>query len=108
MAKLPLYTQRMFALMDYAIQKGLKGCLSPYDFLLTIGYKSTGNLTNLKNGSQKFRLDHYQKAGEVYGVDMNFFFKKECTEMGLKKAKPMKSGIDFIKEGVRILELQQQ
>jgi len=80
MAQLPIYTVRMFTLMDYVVTNRIKGCLTEADFLVSIGY-SPGNMTNLKRGTQKLQAKHYMNAVIIYNVDANFFYNKKHTEM---------------------------
>lgn len=95
-----IWDQRMLKLMEYCVQDGQAE--SQYAFLRSIGYASPNNVSKVREGLQGFRPEHFQKAGELYNVSMDWLYG--FTNQRARKAEKRTSGIDLIKEGLRILE----
>jgi len=72
-ADLPLRTTRMIQLLQYVADNRIKGCLTLSNALEKIGYPPS-NITNVKQGRQGFRPEHYEAAVRKLNADANWFF----------------------------------
>lgn len=99
---LPIFTKRMLDLMAFAVANNLNKCTKDEDFLKSIGFAHASNISNVKNGSQGFRNNHYLNAIKIYDIDANFFYRKECTDMFMGSSKyntpltKLKEAVDLI------------
>jgi hypothetical protein len=76
---LPLHDERMLTFLDYLVSN--LGYKSRTKALLKIGFTTPNTVYQVIAGLQSFRPVHFSKAIELFGVDANFFFKKDHTKM---------------------------
>lgn len=97
--KLPIWDERMLAVMDYCIANRIK-CTNQKEFCKIIAIGET-SVKQIKDGKSSFRHQHILNAHKKFGIVPNYFY-------GLTKnmfEKPIeKSPLAMIKEAVRILE----
>lgn len=98
---LEIWDRRMLELMDHLIRNNKVA--DSYEFLGSIGFTTKSNINQIRRGLQSFRIKHFVAAAEKYKVSFDWFFGRSNT-MIKPLAKKEISGIDLIKEGVRMLE----
>jgi hypothetical protein len=69
-------------------------------FVEAIGLKREG-MDQIKAGKASFRQHHFIKVSERFNADMNFFFKKDHTQMFLQQNESVKD--QFLKIAARVV-----
>ena len=76
MSSLELHNARMLKVMEYCVSKHVVN--SKRQFLLSIGFDVPGNLNQVLSAKQSFTLKQMRMAIDLYGLDANYFFKKDA------------------------------
>jgi hypothetical protein len=69
-------------------------------FVEAIGLKREG-MDQIRAGKASFRQHHFIKLSERFNADMNFFFKKDHTQMFLEQRESVKD--QFLKIAARVV-----
>jgi hypothetical protein len=99
--KIALTDQRMLRLKDYALKQRLVSTDGEYFGL--IGFHHT-NICNIRNGRQRFTVDHITAACKLTGANANWILGLDNTMM----RKEYKLLIDKLREMVISLESEQK
>ena len=99
---------RMVEFMNYVCNNSLTvmidGELKVIDhwgkFVEAIGLKREG-MDQIKAAKASFRQHHFIKVSERFNADMNFFFKKDHTQMFLEQKESVKD--QFLKIAARVV-----
>jgi hypothetical protein len=95
--KLFIADERMFKLMEWAIENHLVATESEY--LDRIGF-TRNNINKVKSGIQGFRKEHIQKACQFTGASADYIFG--FTNVIARK--PAKKSLELLKEAVVAVE----
>jgi hypothetical protein len=95
--KLFITDERMFKLMDWAIENNMVATES--EFLDQIGF-TRNNINKVKSGTQGFRKEHILSACNLTGASADYIFGLTNTMM----RKPAKRSLDLLKEAVIAVE----
>ena len=73
--KIAIWNERMLILMEYCKSNCIRGVQTNQDFLKKIGDNSKGAvLKPIREGRQSFQHEHFQAAGKLFNVSMDWFF----------------------------------
>lgn len=81
MDKTTLSKRRMLAAITFIADNHIKGITSERECLLKIGMKHPGNISNIRHGTQDFRISHITEMVMQFGIDGNFFLDERHTKM---------------------------
>jgi hypothetical protein len=106
--EMSLADKRMVEFMNYVCNNGvtvmIDGELKVIDhwgkFVEAIGLKREG-MDQIRAGKASFRQHHFIKLSERFNADMNFFFKKDHTQMFLEQKESVKD--QFLKIAARVV-----
>jgi len=100
--KLPIWDQRMLQFMGLVISSKIN---TQDAFMEAIGVSSRATISQVKKGKQSFRHEHFKKAGELFGVSIDWFygFTNVMMRTGVKQ-KPL----ELLKEATRLIEAELQ
>ena len=98
MAKLKIYNQRMFELMQVALQMGLAE--TEQDWFTKIG-SNFRNSSKFKNGTINFQMEQMIEACKLHNCSMDWICGIKET---MNRSDKEYTGIELIKEGLRQLE----
>jgi hypothetical protein len=106
--EMTLPDNRMIEFMNYVCNNSLTvmidGELKVIDhwgkFVEAIGLKREG-MDQIKAGKASFRQHHFIKVSERFNADMNFFFRKDHTQMFLEQKESVKD--QFLKIAARVV-----
>ena len=100
--KLHITDERMLKLLDICTQNNLKGVHTIKDWCDSVGI-SNGNISNIRNGMQKFTKEHIHNACVHYNIASDYIFG--FTESMFRVNNNIQP-IDYIRQG--IIELEKQ
>lgn len=100
-AKLPIWDQRMFELMDICLSDPSMGMADSMDFFKTLGVTGPSTISQVKSNKQSFRIKHFYNACKVYGVSMDWFmgFSGSMYRSGVSH-----SPLHLLKAATRLIE----
>ena len=96
-AKLAFFNQRMFELMEYA--KENNWIKREQDFWGSIDFNFR-NISQVRAGTQSFKIQHFFNAVKEYKLDANYFFKKDAGLLDTTKELDVK---ELLREALRKL-----
>lgn len=102
MNKLHITDERMLKLMAHAVID-MRIATSEWKYMEMIGIAPT-NLSNIKQGRQRFSKDHIEKACEITGASADYIFG--FTKNMMRKGS--KDPIEMIKQAVMALEARKK
>lgn len=94
----------MLEAIEHCARNGINYCHSEEDVLKKIKYNNKSNYYQIKKGQRSFTEQHVQAMCEVFGIDANFFFRKDHLQMRYSKSNKMP--IDFLIEAVQLMKKQ--
>lgn len=93
--KLAFHNQRMLDLMEYAIENNWVD--RQQDFWTSIDFNFR-NISQVRSGTQSFRMEHFANAVKEYGLNANYFFTKGAP---LKDTSKELTAKELIREALR-------
>ena len=73
--------ERVLEVMNFVIEKKIRGITDEANFLKSIGYNSWRNLALIRKGLQHFKIEHLQNVCTIYSVSADFLLNKNCFKM---------------------------